>query len=129
MHTELLIERWFAIGMLLFGFSHAVHPGKWAALFLPAREGEAGGLMIATFTLPLGLIVILTHNVWVWGLPVIVTLLGWAMSVKSVIYLFFPGAARRVMPAAGELRKGFRIAGAVMILLGILIGYEAFFRK
>ena len=79
MPLDLLIERWFAIGFLVFGLSHLLYPAKWAAVFLPLRDRDTGGLFVATFTLPLGLIVVLAHNIWVWGLPVIVTLIGWAM--------------------------------------------------
>jgi hypothetical protein len=123
MTLELLIERWLAAGMLVMGLSHMLHPAKCAALFLPLRERDTGGLLMAMFTLPLGLFIVFAHNVWVWGLPVIVTLLGWAMTVKSVIYLLFPGAHRAAMPAGERLKRGFFGAGLVLLLLGGLIFY------
>jgi hypothetical protein len=98
MSLELLIERWFAIGWLVFGLSHLLHPAKWAALFMLLRDRETGGLLVGTFNLLLGLFVILGHNVWTWGLPVIVTLAGWLMTLKSIIYLLFPRALDLVMP-------------------------------
>jgi len=129
MSLDILIERWFAIGWLVFGLSHLLYPAKWAALFLPLRERETGGLLLGTFNLLLGLFVILGHNVWTWGLPVIVTLTGWLMTLKSIIYLLFPRALALVMPPADRLQRGFRIAGAVSILLGALLAYESFYRR
>ena len=73
MSLDTLIARWFAIGWLLFGLSHVLYPAKWVALILPLRARENGGLLLGTFNLRFGLIVILGHNIWVWDLPVIVT--------------------------------------------------------
>ena len=126
---DLLIERWFAIGFLVFGISHLLYPGKWAALFLPLRERDTGGLLVATFTLPLGLIIVLAHNIWVWGLPVIVTLLGYGMILKSLFYLFFPRALFPLMASGRRMRRGFTIAGVAMILLGALLLYDSFYRR
>ena len=129
MSFETLIERWFAIGFLIFGLSHLLYPAKWAAVFLPLRERETGGLILALFYLPLGLGVVLGHNVWVWGIPVAVTLAGWVMILKSVVYLLFPRALSRVMPTKERMESAFRIAGAVGILLGGLLIYDWFHHR
>ena len=129
MPIETLIERWFAIGWLIFGLSHLLYPAKWAALFLPLRERETGGLLLALFNLPLGLVVVLGHNIWVWGIPVAVTLAGWVMILKSVVYLLFPRALPRVMPTDARMESAFRIAGAVSMLLGALLSYDSFYRR
>jgi uncharacterized protein YjeT (DUF2065 family) len=126
MPLELLIERWFAVGFAVFGFSHLLHPRRWAAVFLPLGESDTGGLLVATFTLPLSLIVVLAHNVWVWGVPVIVTLIGWAMVAKSLVYLFVPNAFRLMIRDCQRTQRAFRIAGVVMILVGVLLGCHSF---
>ena len=129
MLIETLIERWFAVGWLVFGLSHLLYPAKWAALFLPLRERETGGLLLAVFNLPLGLVVVLGHNVWVWGIPVAVTLAGWVMILKSVVYLLFPRALSRIMPTDKRMESAFRIAGAVGVLMGALLVYDWFYQR
>jgi len=124
MPLDTLIERWFAVGWLVFGLSHLLYPAQWAALFLPLRERKTGGFLLALFNLPLGLMVVLGHNVWVWGIPVVVTVAGWVMVLKSVVYLLFPRALFLVMPTEARMTRAFRIAGAVSILLGLLLVYE-----
>jgi uncharacterized protein YjeT (DUF2065 family) len=127
--VEALIERWFAVGWLTFGLSHLLYPRKWAALFLPLRERDTGGLLLGLFNLPIGLVVVIGHNVWVWGIPLVVTLAGWVMVLKSVVYLLFPGTLSRVMPTEERMERAFRIAGAVSILLGALLIYDSFYQR
>jgi len=124
MPLDTLIERWFAVGWLVFGLSHLLYPAQWAALFLPLRERKSGGFLLALFNLPVGLMVVLWHNVWVWDIAVVVTVAGWVMVLKSVVYLLFPRALLRVMPTEARMTRAFRIAGAVSILLGLLLVYE-----
>jgi hypothetical protein len=134
MPLDILIARWVAVCWLVCGVSHALCPAQWVALLWPLRERDTGGFILAAMSLPIGLVIILGHNIWVWDLPVIVTAAGWLTTLKSVVYLVFPRAHMRVMRAGerltGERReKGFRIVGSVMIVLGAVTAYDAFFRR
>lgn len=133
MPIELLISRWVAVLWLICGVSHLLFPAKWGELLVPLRERETGGFILAAMSLPVGLVIILGHNIWVWDLPVIVTAAGWMTTGKSVIYLLIPKAHTHVMRSAERatgpgMEKGFRLVGALMIVLGSLTAYDSFFR-
>jgi len=50
-------------------------------------------LILGVITVPVGLAIILTHNVWSGGaLPVIVTLIGWLTLLKGVMFWILPPA-------------------------------------
>lgn len=72
---------------------------------------------------------IVGHNVWVWDIPVIVTVAGWLTTLKSIIYLLAPDAHRCVMSISAQPANGFRIVGALLLALGSLVGYDSFFHK
>ncbi len=48
-------------------------------------------------TLPIGVILIVGHNVWVWDWPLALTVAGWAMTIKCTLYLLVPHTADRVL--------------------------------
>src|SRR5262245_61991770 len=127
MTLTVLIARFTAVGMIVFGLSHSLNAALCADLLLPLRERKSGGLMLGAVSLPFGLANVLGHDGWVLGLPLIVTILGWLTTVKCTIYLLVPWAHRRAMPSGQQMERGFRIAGGVMVLLGALAGYDAFF--
>jgi hypothetical protein len=127
MTPTVLIARFTAIGMLIFGLSHLLMAGRWSELLSPRRERKSGGLLLGAAGLPFGLAIVLGHSVWVWGLPLIVTVLGWLITLKCTIYLLVPWAHRWAMPKGQQMERGLRIAGSLMVLLGALAGYDAFF--
>lgn len=43
-------------------------------------------------TLILGLLLVVSHNVWQWNWRVIITLIGWMVLLKGLTILFFPRA-------------------------------------
>jgi hypothetical protein len=129
MPLETFIARWVAVIWLAFGLSHALYPNRWAALIFPLKERETGGFLIASFNFPLGLIIILGHNVWVWDVPVIITIAGWLTTLKSATYLFYPRGHMLVIPSERRLKRGLRTLGVVMIILGGIVGYDAFLRR
>ena len=125
---ETAVERLAALALLLVGLSHVIAPAAWAKLFERMRESpDTAGLANAMVNLPLGLMIVAFHQLWTWP-AVIVTVLGWALLFKSALHILFPWLALRSLAMAGEgeaaIRR-YRLAGAVMLLLALLVGWIA----
>lgn len=125
---QLLVEQFVALSLLILGLSHAVQPGRWVELFTDFIRRPYAALVIGAYTLPFGLAIVLTHNVWVLGLPVVVTVCGWAWTVKSVVYLLRPQTLDVWVPEAigpGARRKLVAV-GLLMACLGAALTWHAF---
>jgi uncharacterized protein YjeT (DUF2065 family) len=123
------IERLTALGLVITGLSHIAAPRAWARFFIDMREkGETGGFLNAYVHIPLGLLIVAFHPVWS-GPGLVVTLIGWALTLKGTLYFLWPALALRSMAHISEENAGrFRVAGVVALLLGALIGWIAFGR-
>lgn len=79
-----------------------------------------------TIHLILGLLVILSHNVWSADWRVIITLLGWLTLLKGVLRLFFPQKVlawgSRVVsgPVHRILLVAFLVVGLYLVLVGFM---------
>ena len=133
MALSMLIERWIAVAWLICGLSHVLYPRQWTELLWPLRDRPNGGFILALIGLPVGLIIVVGHNIWVWDVPVLVTIFGWVGTLKSAAYLLLPGAHTGVMRASERMAGhrpeiAFRIVGTAMAVLGAATAYHAFFR-
>src|SRR5262245_66586666 len=98
------IDAYVAPMLLIASLSHIAQPRLWADFFRVLGRTGVAPLIIGMYTLPIGLLVVVGHNRWVWDWPVLVTIAGWGMTVKSIVYMIVPGVAGR-MPANDERRE------------------------
>ena len=124
----LFIERYFAISLLAVGLSHIALARQWRDFFLLLKGTRVAGIIIAMYTFPLGLLIVLGHNIWVLDLPVIVTVCGWGMTLKSASYALLPGQAERMIPTGAGAQRQYRAGGFVALAIGALLLYHSFFR-
>lgn len=125
------IEAWLALSLVIVGLSHAAHPRLWSEFFDAIKRTGFASLMIGLYTLPTGLVILLGHNDWAWDWPVIVTIFGWAMTVKATVYLLLPRITDRMIEHAYPWKKpfnGFRLVGVGMSVLGVVLTWRAFGR-
>lgn len=116
------IERFAALACFVVGLSHVLQPRAWVDFFGRLRErGEAGVFALAFLTLPFGCLVAAFHNVWT-GLPLVVTLLGWAQVVKAAIYFCRPQwGLRRLAWLTPERRHVMIYAGVALLALSAVM--------
>ena len=74
-----------------------------------------------------GLAIVNTHNTWVVGWPVLITIFGWAMIIGGTIRIALPIAVRSIGEAMLAGPTMIRLAGAGWLLIGIVLTYNAYF--
>jgi hypothetical protein len=113
---ELAVTRLVMICFLVTGVSHIVQPRVWAQFFIELHlKGEVGSFLNGLLHFPLGVIIVSFHNVW-HGLPVVLTLIGWGLVLKSFIYFVFPRHGLRMLARTSMERFWeFRVAGVFAV--------------
>lgn len=120
---ELAVTKLALICFLVTGVSHIVQPRVWALFFIDLHsKGEVGSFLNALLHFPLGVIIVSFHSVW-HGLPVVLTLIGWGLVLKSFIYFIFPKYGMKVLARVSIERSWeFVLAGWVSIgISGLLL--------
>jgi hypothetical protein len=113
-----------SICFFVTGVSHIVQPRVWAQFFIDMHgKGKVGSFLNALLHFPLGALIVSFHNVW-HGLPLILTLIGWGLVLKSFIYLVFPAHGVRMLGRVSIERSGeFVIAGIFSVCISGLLLY------
>src|SRR4051812_27445499 len=106
------IQIYAIVNLVVIGLSHLIRPRVWVDLFIALRDrGEAGVFAVAILNLIFGSIIVAFHNVWS-GIPLVLTLLGWANVAKALVYLVFPQFGLRKLQALSHDRAHWiRIGG------------------
>ena len=108
--------------------SHIVQPRAWVEFFVFLRErGEAGAFATPFLSLIFGSIIVAFHNVWT-GIPMVLTIVGWAQVLKALIYFTFPAYGLRKMGIPSRERPQLLVyPGIAFLVLAGLLGYHLLF--
>jgi hypothetical protein len=120
---ESAIQKLAIVSFLVIGLSHIIQPRVWAQFFINIRsKGEIGSFINAFIHFPLGALIITFHNVWQ-GIPVTLTLIGYSLVLKSLVYFVFPKRGLKIMSRVSIERSWeFVVAGVMLVgLSGLLM--------
>lgn len=70
-----------------------------------------------------GLAIVLTHNVWVAGWPVIITLFGWLALLGGIFRLIFPQEVTRIGSRIIAMPSALTVGGIVVLALGAVLSF------
>src|SRR5262245_62317627 len=85
--------------------------------------------LAGVITLPAGLAIILTHNVWTPDWRVVITLLGWLLIVSGVIRIVVPQHAVNWGRSATAKPFVLQIGAAIWLAIGALLTYFGYFHR
>jgi len=115
---EAAVTRLAIITFFIIGVSHIVQSRVWVRFFMNLHsKGEVGSFLNALLHLPLGVLIVAFHNVW-HGLPLVLTLIGWGLVLKSFIYFVFPQRGLKTM-ARVSMEKSWEFVVAGVFSIGI----------
>ncbi|MCF7812445.1 hypothetical protein K9M59_02510 [Candidatus Gracilibacteria bacterium] len=90
METSFLLAKIFGVLFVLVGLGLLFNL-KYYLKAMEAFLADTGLLYFAAFIMvSVGMLIVLHHNIWIGGWPVLVTILGWATLVKGALFLLFP---------------------------------------
>lgn len=117
-----------AINFAIIGLSHVCQKLAWREFFQSLHTmGRPGAFANGLMTLFMGSLIVSFHNIWS-GIPIILTVIGWAYVVKSTVIFVYPDWSLRSMASvqtASPLK--FQVAGTGLILIaGTLFSCIAF---
>lgn len=125
MNIERMVELFAIIHLGTLGLSHILAPKAWARYFLwLASKEEAGVFVVAFMSLAFGSVVAAFHQVWS-GIPLLLTLLGWAQVLKALIYFCFPRHGLKGLQRVSlEHARMFIYPGLAFVALAGILTYH-----
>jgi hypothetical protein len=84
--------------------------------------------VVGFFTLILGILMVVSHNIWQWNWRVIVTIIGWITLLKGASIIFSLQFLDKAAMLFVQNINAFYIAAIIDLVLGVLLSYLGFKR-
>ena len=123
--TEIVaaVFSWF---IFILGLSYTLQADNWVRMTEYAPDQPHRYYPMLLLMVLLGLTVVLVHNVWVWDWPVLITIFGWMVLSKAVLYLLATSVMSKIATTfmRGSLTGWIRGTGLVLAVLGAILVYK-----
>jgi hypothetical protein len=74
----------------------------------------------------IGIMLVVSHNIWVWDWRLVITLIGWMTLIKGIIRIFYPEAVLKLIEK--KITKcWFFLAEIAFFFVGLCLIYHGFF--
>ena len=112
------VEWFVAAAMIVVGASLVLRARVWITAFTGIARHPAAPIVSGLYAVLMGLLVVLTHNIWTSDLRVIVTVLGWLALASGVVLLFVPEVYQAILKRVPITPKLIALRGLVRLILG-----------
>ena len=113
---------------LVHGIGVLASGANYRALAEEFLNSRALVFLAGLLTLPAGLAIVLTHNVWVAHWPVIITILGWLAMIGGAVRIIIPQQAAAVGHTIVARPNMMIVSAAIWIALGATLSFFGYFQ-
>ncbi len=125
MQTVNFLAQVYGFSLVIIPLSLLINP-KHISKMIELMENEARIILSGIIGVILGIILILSYNVWDSSLAVLITLASWAFFLKGIVRLFFPGFVLKMLARFKNNHTWMPFMFLGMIVLGCVFIYLGF---
>ena len=126
MESSILLAKLIGPVFLTMGLTLVANPNRVRRMAREMLDSDALIFMSGMLTLPVGLAIVITHNIWVAGWPVLITILGWIAIFAGIARILMPARLKSIGQAMIEKTALITVPGIIMVLLGAYLSYEGY---
>lgn len=78
-------------------------------------------MVLAVFTIIMGLLLVASHNIWVMGWPVIITIFSWMVLISGIMRLYFPEIAIDINHKLYDKPVIMKVVCVIFIVIGVYL--------
>jgi hypothetical protein len=128
MQTSVFLARLIGPVMLVVGLAVFANQRAFRDMAEEFLASRALLFLSGLLIMPMGLAIVLTHNVWTADWRVLVTLFGWLNAIGGAVRLLAPNTVMRTGRAMLRQPYFVTVAAAIWVVLGLLFCLFGFLR-
>lgn len=129
MDTSKFLAKVIGIYLIIISLAMLLHMPRFNEMVSNLTSNPPLVFTVGFFTLILGILVVVSHNIWQWNWRVIITIIGWIALLKGTSLIIHP-ALIDILTAFYVQNTIFDYSVAIIdLILGIILVYFGFKRS
>ncbi len=128
MDTSLFLAKVIGLVFLIFAISICIAKSQYQTVLKDLITHPALILLTGTFNLIIGVLIVVSHNIWELDWRILITLIGWLLLLRGIIWTTFPKIILTNVTRLSETQifRILYISAVVIFIIGIVLCYFGF---
>ena len=127
MDITLFLAKALGLYLLIVGLAMLFNAGKQRALLTDLVNNPSLLYLTGFIALIIGILLVLSHNIWVKDWPVVITILAWLSLIKGIVRVSCPQFALKTTRAYLEKDAVYYTCTVIIVIVGLFLCYKGFF--
>ena len=127
MENSIFIARIFGLCYLVLGLGFALNRNTFVRVMEDFCKNATSIFFGGALSLVIGVVIILTHNLWVGNWTVMITIIGWGGFIKGVWMIVFPNSVEKFMQAYLKNKNILVVHSILALVFGAVLTFFGFF--
>ena len=126
MDLSIFLAKVVGLYLLIIGLGMLINIKEFEPLIRQAMKDKLLIFLSGTMALLLGLLVVLSHNVWTPDWRGLITLLGWLTLLKGLMRVLLPSVAEQIRDSVMKSKNVLTVMATILAFVGLylsIVGY------
>lgn len=125
MFISIFLAKVLGLYLLIVGLAMLLGRERMTRMAQSYAANEGLVFFSSIFILILGLLLVVSHNYWIMGWPVIITIIAWMTLLKGILYLFRPQVIVKITSHYFDPKVYFT-STVITLVLGLILVFFGF---
>jgi len=129
MENSIFIARIFGLFYLVMGIGFLYNRKAFQLIMEDFSRNTALLFFSGILALMIGIVIILSHNVWITDWSLMITIIGWAALIKGIWIIVFPNSVVKFIQVYQKNKRLLIVHPIVALALGVILTFFGFFAR
>lgn len=127
MDISIFLAKALGVYLLVVSIGMLVHAKLFKSILTEVISSKALLFLSGILALILGILLVLSHNIWQNNWQVVITILAWLALIKGIVRVLLPQFSIAKMKKLVKHNGFYYTASVVSLIVGIFLTYHGFF--
>ena len=123
---SIILAKILGLYFLAVGLALILNPDRFKRMYQQVMEDENFLLTGGILALLIGAVIISIHNIWIFGWPVIITVLGWWSLIKGFGLFIYPESIKWFSFIQNRSNRFYRTTGFFYTVFALFLLYKGY---
>lgn len=127
MELSIFLAKIIGIYLIIVSLALLINAKRFKSIIDDIMAHPGLQLVMGFNILVIGILLVVTHNIWVYSWEVLITIIAWIALFKGILNVAFPSYAKKFVKSCVRSKNTLVVFGIIDLAIGLFLCYTGFY--